>query len=879
MGAIAGVGTIFYRWSGTDWDVIAEVRAIIGPSINKDTINVTSLETEIGYNEFISGFANGGEVSLAMSFTRDTYELFKVDFEDKESHHYGIMLPDVDSTFFDFNGLLTELPLGIESDGKVDVNVKIKVTGILGLDTSETPTPSSVMDYTLSDFINAMSFWGDTFDFENNLWVDKSGNNNHATLKGASARTSSSGNLDYTITGVLTSDTIEVVTGSDTPTIPSNGVLRIAEGQVVYGVTIKRSGVPWAVIPFCEPMINENVPTISYDVSGNGHHAVCTALVPGNITTQDNYFYLLQYGYSLGGADLLLWDTSSWTGSIDDYDAIFSGVALGSAQSADSNIQPTSDGMGCLLTDAAGFNMKFRKYSAMVVGQRYRLKIRIGGFMAGGPSCGLQVGNLGFTVVGQKWLVGEGEFDMDGIAGNTTLEIGASSTTFARVIEFYDPTLQLLVIVPGLLTGVNDAVGNPIEFVQNGSTLLNYACTLQFSEGLVTADQKGYWSDFMNQGYCVAGKTYLIEKTETNHFGVGKVAFDEFIAVGTEELDDSNEVRELILHGTERGFFFDDDMTPHPRGYGDFVNIKPHFVYCDLPKTEVIHWYNSTTPGLIPPQFYDVTGYGWKEYKSNHKITNLIIIDPGIYFSDVEKGIFNSLFITIEEPTFGMVSFIYDSWKLADYQDVLSVYDARKVKLSRAIYYGDDVTQEQTDAVQASGHEICVHTPMFASTPLVSHKGFHDMATNYSEAELRQYYTDVVSYMQAQGYTIGHKVLPGGGSDILNQSLALDYFDAVYRAVSSEKVNRIPIITYQVVGRHGNDYVDSTQVTEGEAVIDLVVATKGWSIFYSHTYSFSEDSLTNIGVILDYIKAKTAAGEPIRTVKLADAYAILKKQK
>ena len=90
-GAIAGVGAQFYRWNGNDWDAIAEVRAIVGPAMNKDTINVTSLDTIDGYDEFASGFINGGVISLAMSFTRSTYELFKQDFESEESQYYGIL--------------------------------------------------------------------------------------------------------------------------------------------------------------------------------------------------------------------------------------------------------------------------------------------------------------------------------------------------------------------------------------------------------------------------------------------------------------------------------------------------------------------------------------------------------------------------------------------------------------------------------------------------------------------------------------------------------------------------------------------------------------------------------------------------------------------
>lgn len=135
-GAITGVGTIFYRWTNGDWSPIAEVRAIVGPAMSKDTINVTSLDTAEGYNEFTSGFINGGEISLALSFTRENYELFKQDFESADSQYYGILLPDDEETFIDFIGLVTEVPIGITSDDKIDVNVKIQVSGVLEVEPS-----------------------------------------------------------------------------------------------------------------------------------------------------------------------------------------------------------------------------------------------------------------------------------------------------------------------------------------------------------------------------------------------------------------------------------------------------------------------------------------------------------------------------------------------------------------------------------------------------------------------------------------------------------------------------------------------------------------------------------------------------------------------
>jgi len=135
--AFAGVGTIFQRWSGQDWETIAEVRAVTGPSVSRDTIDVTSLDTEEGSKEFITGFRQGGEVTLAMTFTRSTYELMKDDFEAQDEKDYAIVFDDVDQSYIQFYGLVSKLPIAVEADDAVKANVTITITGILEFGTGE----------------------------------------------------------------------------------------------------------------------------------------------------------------------------------------------------------------------------------------------------------------------------------------------------------------------------------------------------------------------------------------------------------------------------------------------------------------------------------------------------------------------------------------------------------------------------------------------------------------------------------------------------------------------------------------------------------------------------------------------------------------------
>ena len=127
--ATAGVGTTFRRWDGADWVEIAEIKTITGPSKSRAVIDVTSLDSTGGYNEFIGGFRDGGTVVLAMIFRRDTFEIMNNDFEDSDLQNYEIFLPDTEYTSFEFEGLVVEIPLTIAPEDAITVDVTIKVSG------------------------------------------------------------------------------------------------------------------------------------------------------------------------------------------------------------------------------------------------------------------------------------------------------------------------------------------------------------------------------------------------------------------------------------------------------------------------------------------------------------------------------------------------------------------------------------------------------------------------------------------------------------------------------------------------------------------------------------------------------------------------------
>lgn len=142
--AIAGVGVKFRKWNTAThlWEAISEVKSISGPSLTREMIDVTNLDSTGGYREFIPSFRDGGTVTLSMNFTYAGYLKLKQDFESDLLINYEVYLANQFSV--EFSGYVQDLPPTIKFDDAITVECTIKVTGKVTIDQTSGSAGSGV---------------------------------------------------------------------------------------------------------------------------------------------------------------------------------------------------------------------------------------------------------------------------------------------------------------------------------------------------------------------------------------------------------------------------------------------------------------------------------------------------------------------------------------------------------------------------------------------------------------------------------------------------------------------------------------------------------------------------------------------------------------
>ena len=142
VAAVKALGTLLKRGDGGGPEIfatVAEVLNISGPSLSLETIDVTS---HGGWREFITGLANGGEITLELNYIPDnashdaTAGLLK-DFEDQISgvlatpRNYELVFPDTSNTTWTFAAWITAFETTASASGteKLGASVTLTITG------------------------------------------------------------------------------------------------------------------------------------------------------------------------------------------------------------------------------------------------------------------------------------------------------------------------------------------------------------------------------------------------------------------------------------------------------------------------------------------------------------------------------------------------------------------------------------------------------------------------------------------------------------------------------------------------------------------------------------------------------------------------------
>lgn len=123
------LGTVINK----DEQKLGGLTSIGGIEITGETIDVTTLDSDGGYREFIGGFKDGGEVPIE-GFFEPGEENGQVEMQDAldagTADPYTIVFPTDPAYEWNFNGVVTAFNVGnAEVDGTIGFGATIKVSG------------------------------------------------------------------------------------------------------------------------------------------------------------------------------------------------------------------------------------------------------------------------------------------------------------------------------------------------------------------------------------------------------------------------------------------------------------------------------------------------------------------------------------------------------------------------------------------------------------------------------------------------------------------------------------------------------------------------------------------------------------------------------
>ncbi|MFC4494066.1 phage tail tube protein [Streptomyces ovatisporus] len=123
-------GTQFQVESVTpgSYTTVAHVTNITPPAIERETLDVTSHGSTEGWQEFIGGLKNGGELSIELNYDPTVHDALVEHMDDADPKNYKIVWPGTLGDWT-FTAVMTGFAPEAPHDGKLTAEASFQVSG------------------------------------------------------------------------------------------------------------------------------------------------------------------------------------------------------------------------------------------------------------------------------------------------------------------------------------------------------------------------------------------------------------------------------------------------------------------------------------------------------------------------------------------------------------------------------------------------------------------------------------------------------------------------------------------------------------------------------------------------------------------------------
>lgn len=128
--AMIGYNTLFQTGNDASpqtFTTLAEVTGITPPSIARDTVDATHMQSPDKWREFVMGLKDGGEVSVEMNYTKANMAAVMAEFDSDVIKDRRIVFPD--GSVWDFAAGCTGFEPEAPVDDKIVASATFKVSG------------------------------------------------------------------------------------------------------------------------------------------------------------------------------------------------------------------------------------------------------------------------------------------------------------------------------------------------------------------------------------------------------------------------------------------------------------------------------------------------------------------------------------------------------------------------------------------------------------------------------------------------------------------------------------------------------------------------------------------------------------------------------